>query len=41
MARMPHTGANVGLAYVRKEFVDDGTTVVDETGTEITIKVLV
>ena len=40
-ARLPHTGANVGLAYVRKQFVDDGTTVADETGTEITIKVLV
>ena len=41
VARLPHTGANVGLGYVRKEFVDDGTTVVDETGNEIMIKVLV
>ena len=40
-ARLPHTGANVGLAYVRKQFVDDGTTVADETGTEISINVLV
>ena len=40
-ARLPLTGANVGLGYVRKGFVDDGTTVVDETGNEITIKVLV
>jgi len=41
VARLPHTGANVGLAYVRKQFVDDGTTVVDETGNEIAIKVLI
>ena len=41
VACMPHTATNVGLGYVRKEFVDDGTTVVDDTGNEITIKVLV
>ena len=41
VARLPHTGANVGLGYVRKQFVDDGTTVADETGNETTIKVLV
>ena len=41
VARLPHTGANVGLGYVRKQFVDDGTTVADETGTEISINVLV
>ncbi|MDE2717256.1 MAG: hypothetical protein OXI33_09595 [Chloroflexota bacterium] len=41
VARLPHTGANVGLAYVRKQFGDDGTTVVDETGNETTIKVLI
>ena len=40
-ARLPHTAANVGLGYVRKQFVDDGTTVADDTGTEISIKVLV
>jgi folate-binding protein YgfZ len=41
VARMPHTGANLGLGYVRKEFVEDGATVVDDTGNETTIKVLV
>ena len=41
VGRLPHTGANVGLGYVRKGLVDDGKTVVDETGNEITIKVLV
>ena len=41
VAGLSHTAANVGLGYVRKEFVDDGTTVADETGTEISIKVLV
>ena len=41
VARLPLTGANVGLAYVRKGFVDDDTTVADETGTEISIKALV
>ena len=41
VAHLPHTGANVGLAYVRKEFVDDGTTVADEAGTDITINILV
>ena len=41
VARLPHTGANVGLGYVRKGFVDDGKTVVDQTGNEITIKVLI
>ena len=40
VARLRHTGANVGLGYVRKGFVEDGTTVVDETGNEITIKIL-
>ena len=40
-ARLPHTGANVGLGYVRKAFVEDGKTVADEAGTEIKIKVLV
>ena len=41
VVRLPHTGATVGLGYVRKQFVNDGTTVADETGNEITIKVLV
>ncbi len=41
VARLRHTGANVGLGYVRKGFVDDGKTVVDQTGNEITIKVLI
>ncbi len=41
VAHLPHTGTNVGLGYVRKGLVDDGTTVVDDTGIEITIKVLV
>ena len=41
VARLPHTGANVGLGYVRKEFVEDGKTVVDEAGNEIRVKVLV
>lgn len=41
VARLPHTSANVGLGYVRKEFVEDGATVVDDTGDQITIKVLV
>ncbi len=40
-ARLPHTGANVGLGYVRKQFADEGKTVVDEAGNEIRIKVLV
>ena len=40
-ARLPHTGANVGLGYVRKQFVDDGKTVADEAGTELSIKVFV
>ena len=40
-ARLPHTGANVGLGYVRKEFVVDGKTIVDEAGTEIEVSVLV
>ena len=40
-ARLPHTGGNVGLGYVRKAFVEDGKAVVDEAGTEIKIKVLV
>ena len=41
VARLPHTGANVGLGYVRKQFADDGKAVVDEAGHEIRIKVLV
>ena len=41
VARLPHTGTNVGLGYVRKEFVVDGKTVIDEAGKEITIRVLV
>ena len=41
VARLPHTGTNVGLGYVRKEFVDDGKTVVDEAGNEVKITVLV
>ena len=40
-ARVPHTGANVGLGYVRKDFVDEGMTVADESGNEVRIKVLV
>ena len=40
-ARLPHTRGNVGLGYVRKEFVVDGKTVVDDAGNEIAIKVLV
>ena len=39
--RPPHTAGNVGLGYVRKEFVDDGKTVVDEAGNEIAVRVLV
>ena len=41
VASLPHTGANVGLGYVRKQFAEDGKTVADEAGTEIEIKVLV
>lgn len=41
VARLPHSGANVGLGYVRKEFVADGTTVADESGNEMRIRVLV
>ena len=40
-ARVPHTGANVGLGYVRKEFVADGQAVADESGNEVRIKALV
>ena len=40
-ARLPHTGGNVGLGYVRKQFVDDGKTVADEAGNAIGIKVIV
>lgn len=39
VAWLPHTGANVGLGYVRKGFVDDGKTVADEAGNEIRINV--
>ena len=41
VARLPHTGGNVGLGYVRKQFVDDGKTVADEAGNAIGIKVIV
>ena len=40
VACLPHTGANVGLGYVRKQFADEGKTVADEAGNEIGIKVL-
>ena len=41
VASLPHTGANVGLGYVRKQFADERKTVADEAGNEIGIKVLV
>ena len=40
VARVPHTGANVGLGYVRKQFAAPGRTVADDGGNEIRIKVL-
>ncbi len=39
-ARVPHTGAKVGLGYVRKDFVAEGMTVADESGNEVRIKAL-
>ena len=40
-ARLPLNGQVVGLGYVRKDFVDEGMTVTDESGNEVRIKVLV
>ena len=40
-AHLPHSGAKVGLGYVRKSFVANGETVNDEAGNEMRIKVLV
>ena len=40
VARVPHTGANVGLGYVRKQFAAPGQTVAGDGGNEIRIKVL-
>lgn len=39
-ARLPDMGANVGLGYVRRKFVEEGRIVSGEGGVEVEIKVL-